>query len=350
MNLAIIFGGCSTEHNVSIVSATSIISNLNKNKYKIFPIYISKDGLFYKYTKPINQIKTLTINDTIKELELIDNIFEYLKQIDIIFPVLHGKYGEDGTIQGLFEILKKKYVGCNVLSSSLCMDKVYTKIIFERANIPTSKDMYIKKSNNKYVYIDKNFNYINLTEEELTNQIETYLKLPVFIKPANSGSSIGVNKATTKKAIIKHLEEAFKYDNKVLIEEEIIGKEVECAILGNDILTISTVGEIKSSEDFYTFNSKYQNQESFTIIPAELDKKIIEKIRKLAKKAYLACDCKGLSRIDFFIEKDTNKIIINEINTLPGFTNISMYPKLIEHSNISYSKLLDKLIELALEN
>lgn len=347
MKLAIIFGGKSTEHNVSIVSATSIISNLNKDKYKIFPIYISKNGNFYLYTKPINKITTLSINDTITELEPIDNITNYLKQIDIIFPVLHGLYGEDGTIQGLFELLGKKYVGCKVLSSSLCMDKVYTKILFERANIPTTKDMYIKKINNNYIYIDKNFNQTILSNDKLTKKVSEYLKLPVFIKPSNSGSSVGVNKATTKEEIIKYLEEAFKYDDKVLIEEAIIGKEVECAILGNDELTTSTVGEIKSAEDFYTFDSKYNNKESITLIPANIDNKTIEKIQELAKKAYLACDCKGLSRIDFFIEEKTNRIIINEINTLPGFTNISMYPKLMNHTNISYPDLLDKLIELA---
>lgn len=349
MKLAVIFGGKSTEHNVSVVSATSIISNLNKDKYEIFPIYISKDGLFYKYIKPINDIKILSINNSISEIEPIGNIFDYLEQIDVIFPVLHGLYGEDGTIQGLFELLGKKYVGCKVLSSSLCMDKVYTKIIFERANINTSKDMYIKKINNNYVYIDKSFNYINLTNDDLIKKIKQDLNLPIFIKPSNSGSSVGVNKVVKEEDIIYYLEEAFKYDNKVLIEEAIIGKEVECAVLGNDILTVSSVGEIKSAEDFYTFDSKYNNKESITLIPANLDDEIIKEIQRLAKKAYLACDCQGLARIDFFVENNTNKIIINEINTLPGFTNISMYPKLMEHSNISYSELLDKLIELALE-
>lgn len=350
MNLAVIFGGKSTEHNVSIISGTSIISNLNKNKYKIFPIYISKEGLFYKYTKPINDIKILNINDKITELEPIQNIIDYLKNIDVIFPVLHGLYGEDGTIQGLFELLGKKYVGCKVLSSSLCMDKVYAKVMFEKANINTAKHLYIKKSNNKYMYIDNNFNQTYLNQEELTNKVKEYLNYPVFIKPSNSGSSFGVNKATNETEVIKYLEEAFSYDNKVLIEEAIIGKEVECAVLGNDVLTTSSVGEIKSAEDFYTFDSKYKNKESITLIPAELDNNIIENIKELAKKAYLACDCKGLSRIDFFVEENTNRIIINEINTLPGFTNISMYPKLMEHANINYPKLLDKLIELAKEN
>jgi len=350
LKIAVIFGGKSTEHNVSIVSGTSVISNLNKKKYKIYPIYISKEGLFYKYTKPINDIKILPIDTQLKELEPIDNIIDYLKNIDVVFPILHGLYGEDGTIQGFLELIGKKYVGCKVLSSSICMDKIYTKILFERANINTAKSIYLKKTNKKYTYIDNNFNMITINNKELIKKIENYLKYPVFIKPSNSGSSIGVNKANTPKEIIKYLKEAFKYDDKVLIEEAIIGKEVECAILGNDILTISSVGEIKSAEEFYSFDSKYKNQKSITLIPAKLDTNIIENIQILAKKAYLACDCKGLARIDFFVEENTNKIFINEINTLPGFTNISMYPKLMEHSNINYSKLLDILINLAIKS
>lgn len=350
MNLAIIFGGKSTEHNISIVSATNIIYNLNKDKYKILPIYISKEGLFYEYTIPPKDIKILTINDTIKELKPIDNIINYLKNIDVAFPVLHGLYGEDGTIQGLLELLGIKYVGCKVLSSSICMDKVYTKIIFKRANINTAKSMYLKKDKNNYIYLDNTFNTFKLNSEELSNKVKDYLNYPVFIKPSNQGSSVGVNKATNSKELIKYLDTAFKYDSKVLIEETIIGKEVECAILGNDTLTVSTVGEIKSAEEFYSFNSKYKNKDSITLIPADLPNNIIEEIKYLAQKAYIACDCKGLSRIDFFIEEKTNKIYINEINTLPGFTSISMYPKLMEHSNISYSNLLDKLIELALED
>ena len=347
MKIAIMFGGKSPEHNVSIVSATSIISNLDKKKYKIYPIYINKEGIFYKYIKPINKIKILKINDSITELEPINNIIEYLKDIDIVFPVLHGSYGEDGTIQGFLEIINKKYIGCQVLSSSLCMDKLYTKTILKSAGLNTTKHLYIKKQEKKYLYLDNYFNQTILSSKRLLKEINKQLKYPIFIKPSNSGSSVGTNKSTNNKETIKYIEEAFKYDNKVLIEEAIIGKEVEIAILGNNILTTSTVGEIKSKEDFYTYNSKYNNKESYTIIPAQIDKKLIKEIQKQAKRAYLACDCKGLSRIDFFIEENTNKIFINEINTLPGFTEISMYPKLMEHSNINYSKLLDKLIELA---
>lgn len=347
MKLAVIFGGKSSEHDVSIVSGTSVISNLDKNKYEIYPIYISKEGLFYKYTKDIKDIKILKVGDTIKELELIPNIIDYLKDVDVIFPVLHGLYGEDGTVQGLFELIGIPYVGCKVLASSICMDKIYTKILFERAGINTAKGMYIKEYNDKYKYLDSNFNEYILEKEDMLNKIIDTLSLPVFIKPSRQGSSVGVNKAKTKEELSKFLEEAFKYDSKVLIEEEIIGREVECAVLGNEDLIVSKVGEVLSAEEFYTFTSKYQNSNSRTVIPANIDLNIMENIRSIAKKAYIACDCSGLSRIDFFIENNTNKIILNEINTLPGFTEISMYPKLIENLGISYSELLDRLISLA---
>jgi len=347
MKLAVIFGGKSTEHNISVVSATSIIYNLDKNKYDIYPIYIDKNGVFYEYTKPINEIKILKVDDKITEIKKIDNIIDYLKLIDVIFPVLHGLYGEDGTIQGLFELIGKKYVGCRVLGSSLCMDKVYAKTIFRAAEINTAKDMYIKKNGYKYIYIDNKFNKYEYDEKELINKIQEYLKYPIFIKPSNSGSSYGVNKVKDKKDTIKYLEEAFLYDDKVLIEETIIGKEVECAVLGNDDIIVSSVGEVISADEFYSFDSKYKNSNSKTLIPANIDHNIIKEIQNQAKKAYLACDCKGLSRIDFFVESNTNKIILNEINTLPGFTEISMYPKLMENIGISYSKLLDSLINLA---
>lgn len=345
--VAILFGGKSTEHDVSIVSGTSVISNMDKNKYEIYPIYINEEGKYYKYTKNINEIKILKIGETITELEELENIIDYLKNVDVVFPVLHGKNGEDGTIQGMLDLLNIPYVGCKVLSSSLCMDKVYTKVILDKAGIEQAKSMYIKKYNDKYIYVHNNFNELVLNVEELISKVKDYLKFPVFIKPSNSGSSVGVNKSLSEHDFIEYLEYAFKYDSKVLIEEAINGREVECAVLGNDDLIVSNIGEVLAAGEFYSFDSKYKNAESVTVIPANLDKNIIENIRMYAKKAYKACDCSGLSRIDFFVENNTNRIILNEINTLPGFTEISMYPKLIENIGISYSELIDKLIELA---
>lgn len=349
IKLAVIFGGMSTEHDVSIVSGTSVIKNLNQEKYEIYPIYIDEEGIWYKYIKNIKEIGIIQVGDTIKEIEEIKNPIEYLKQMDCVFPVLHGLYGEDGTIQGLFELIKIPYVGCRVLASSISMDKAYTKIIFEKAGLKQAPYVYIREYKGNYLYIDKDFTETIYTLEEVSKKIEENIKYPMFIKPSNSGSSVGINKAKT----IKELEEAIlyasKYDKKILIEQGIEGREVECAVLGNEDVIASCVGEVLSAEEFYSFDSKYNNQESRTQIPADLSEEISEEIRCKAIKAFKAVNGSGLSRVDFFVEKNTNEIIINEINTLPGFTNISMYPKLFEASGINYSELLDRAIKLALE-
>ena len=346
LKVGVIFGGMSTEHDVSIVSGTAIIENLNKEKYEIFPIYIDKTGKWYKYTKNIEEIVTLKVGETIEELEKITNEFEYLSNLDIVFPALHGLYGEDGTIQGLLELLKIKYVGCKVLSSSICMDKVYAKAILEKAQIPQANYSYIKAENNEYIYIYSNFDEEKLNLDEIILKIEEKLGFPVFVKPSNSGSSVGIKKAKNKKELKEAIKYASQYDTKILIEEEIIGREVECAVLGNHEIKATCVGEILPAEDFYTFDAKYKNSESKVIIPAKIEKEKQEEIKNLAIKAFKAVDGKGLSRVDFFIKKSDNKVYINEINTMPGFTQISMYPKLWEKSGIEYSKLLDNLINL----
>ena len=335
LKLGVVFGGMSTENEVSIVSGKSILNNLNKDKYQIYPIYIDKYGTWYKYNEN-------------EENKPIENVMKYLKSLDVIFPVLHGLYGEDGTIQGLFELLKIPYVGCKVLASSLGMDKIYTKAIFEKAGINQTKHIYLKKVDNKYIYVNDNFEENEVNLEEAISIINKQIKYPMFIKPSNSGSSVGVNKATNAQQLENAINEAGKYDKKIIIEQGIDGKEVECAVLGNNDVITSCVGEIKSAEEFYSFNSKYKNQESKTLIPANITNEQSDKIKKLAIKAFKAIDGSGLSRVDFFIENKTEKIYLNEINTLPGFTNISMYPKLFEASGIPYSELLDKLISFAL--
>ena len=287
------------------------------------------------------------MGDEITELEKIENEFEYLKSLDIAFPVLHGLYGEDGTIQGLLELLKIKYVGCKVLSSSICMDKVYAKIVFDKAEIPQADYAYVKAEEGKYTYVHKNFDEETLNLDQICEKIENKLGLPVFVKPSNSGSSVGINKAENVEELKHAIEYASKYDTKILIEEEIIGREIECAVLGNTDVKATCVGEILPAEDFYTFDAKYNNAQSRVVIPAEVEKEKQEEIKKIAIKAFKAVDGKGLARVDFFIRKRDNKVCINEINTLPGFTQISMYPKLWEECGISYSKLLDNLIELA---
>ena len=347
LKLGVIFGGISTEHDVSVVSGTSVIENLDKEKYEIYPIYISKKGEWYKYKKTINEIKTLEISEEINGIEKIEDVIEYLSKMEVIFPVLHGAYGEDGTIQGIFELIKIPFVGCGVLASSVGMDKVYAKIVFEKAKINQAKYEYVRKSENDYIYIDKEFNEKKCDIGEICNIVEKSLKYPMFIKPSNSGSSVGINKAKSKEELKNAIEYAVKFDKKILIEEGINGRELECAVLGNEDVIASHLGEVLPAEEFYSYDAKYKNAESKTKIPAKIDENIQNEIRKQAIKAFKAIDGKGLSRVDFFLENETNKIYINEINTLPGFTKISMYPKLFEYDGIEYKDLLDKLISLA---
>ena len=331
IKLGIIYGGISTEHDVSEMSAKSVIENLDKEKYEVHKIYINEYGKWFE-------------EDNDKKEEIY-NLVWTLKDLDVVFPVLHGIGGEDGTIQGMLEMLKVPYVGCGVLSSSIGMDKVYTKIIFEKAGIQEAPYIYIKKHEDKYMIVNENFDEEEFNIEKITGK----LKFPMFVKPSNSGSSVGVKKATNTGELKMAIENAAQFDNKILVEQGIEGKEVECAILDGKEIIASTVGEIVPAEEFYSFDAKYNIPESKTIIPANIEETQIEEIRKIAKKAFKAVDGKGLARVDFFIEKETNKIYINEINTMPGFTKISMYPKLFEAQGITYSELLDKLIERAIK-
>ena len=344
IKVGVIFGGESTEHDVSVVSGSSVIKNLNKEKYEIYPIYISKKGEWFHYTKPVQDIEIFEIGEQPKELEKISNEFEILKKQDIIFPVLHGLYGEDGTIQGLLELLKVPYVGCKVLASGICMDKVYAKMIFEKAHINQAKAVVINAKNG-YTYVDEELNNISTNLEGICDIVNKKLKYPVFVKPSNSGSSVGVSKAENDEELKNSIQEAAKYDTEILIEQGINGKEIECAVLGIDNVEASCVGQILSADEFYDYDSKYKNAESKTIIPADVSKEISEKIRETAIKAFKAVKGSGLARVDFFVDKETDEIYLNEINTMPGFTNISMYPKLWENCGLTYSELLDRLIE-----
>ena len=256
LKLGVIFGGMSTEHDVSITSGTSVIKNLDKGKYEIYPIYIDKDGKWYEYSKNIDEIDILQVGEEIEEKILITNPIEYLQECDVIFPVLHGLYGEDGTIQGMLELLKKPYVGCKVLGSSICMDKAYAKIIFNKAGINQAKYVYVKKEKENFVYIDKQFNEKHYNLEEIAEITEKELEYPVFVKPSNSGSSVGIKKAHNKEELIEAIKYAGNFDSKILIEQNIEGREVECAVLGNDDVKASCVGEILPTEDFYTFDAK----------------------------------------------------------------------------------------------
>jgi len=354
----VIFGGQSTEHEVSRVSATSIINNIDKTKFDVNLVGITKEGTWIPYDGPVEKIASgeweeIAMNKAVKSIPDRENIINAIVSrgasseavmknknkgyADVVFPVLHGSKGEDGTIQGLFEMAAIPYVGCGVLSSAVCMDKIYAKIIFEKAGIPQADYLYFTRKE------------IKEDSGSVAQRIEQKFEYPIFIKPSNAGSSVGVSKAHDREELIKALNFAAKYDRKVLIEEFIDGREVECAVLGNDSPIASTVGEILPSNEFYDYNAKYIDGSSKTIIPAELPSETILKIKDYAIKAFKALDCAGLSRIDFFVHKESGEIYINEINTLPGFTDISMYPMLWEASGISYGELIERLIELAIE-
>lgn len=349
LKVCVIFGGVSTEHDVSIISGTSVISNLDKDKYDVFPIYIDKNGQWYRYIKNTDEITILELGEEIKEIEKLENIIDTLKKMDVVLPILHGIGGEDGSIQGMLEFFKIPYVGCGILSSSIGLDKVYTKAIWSKAQLPQAKYEYIKFENNEYIYVDGAFNEHKISLTEICKKIECNIKYPMFIKPSNSGSSVGIKKAKNFEELVESIKYAGTFDNKILVEEGINAREVECAILGNVEAQATGVGEIIPAEEFYSFDAKYKNSDSIAEIPAKISEEKINEIKEIAKKAYRAIDAKGMARVDFFIEKETEKVYLNEINTIPGFTKISMYPQLWEADGVSYCELLDRLINLAIK-
>lgn len=341
--LVLLCGGQSTEHIVSRMSCTSVYRNLDKEKYDITLVGIDQDGIWYELDQ--NQ-SNLALDGWLTNATKINDVFGLLKKQDVAFPVLHGLYGEDGTIQGLFELVKLPYVGCRVLGSSVSIDKIYTKKILETVGIPQVKSLYVKKRyDNTFVAVDKEFNETT----DIASVVKNTLGYPCFIKASNSGSSVGCYKVTSEDELMKYIEEAGKYDRKLVIEEYVDCIELECAVLGNDDPIASRVGQIMPHGEFYTFESKYEDAESKTCIPAKVPEDIQEEIRKLAVKVFKAVDGHGLSRVDFFLDKSTNKLYLNEINTMPGFTIISMYPQLEEDNGVAYPKLLDELISLAFD-
>lgn len=323
--VAILFGGNSFEHDVSIKSAKSIIDNIDNSKYDITLIYITKDNIWYLFNDNISKINDLSNCNIIK----IDNIIEKLNDVDTVFNIIHGNTSEDGKLQGLFDLFNIKYVGSDLLTNAICYDKEYTKIILNNYNIPV---------------VDY---YVIHNKKELNNIKE--IEYPVIIKPCTSGSSIGINVANNKKELNKYVNEAFKYSNKLLIEKFIKARELECSILNiNNKLHISTIGEIKYNSLFYDYDSKYVN-DSQLLIPAILNDNISLLIKDYVKTIVKVLNIKGLSRIDFLYDEENNKVYLMEVNTIPGFTDISMYPKLLEYDKIEYKKLISLLIEDSLK-
>jgi D-alanine-D-alanine ligase len=325
--VGLFFGGLSNEADISIISAQNIIKYFDYKKYDLVLVYWHKDNQFYNL-KNAGEIKSISKKNRI-------NADDFTKLFDVALPITHGKYGEDGALQGLFEMQKVPYCGCRVLSSSLCMDKAVFKTFLAGHKINQVKFDAIDLRGKKQSDV-----------EEWIAQIKDNFQLPVFIKPSNSGSSVGVVKVTDFKKLKKAIKDAAQHDDKIVVEQGLVNpREIEVAVLGNDELTISDPGELVLDGTFYDFDEKYKNNRTQAVIPAKLNSKTQQEIKSTAIKAYRLCDCKGFARVDFFV--DGNKVYLNEINTLPGFTDISMFPMLMKNAGISYKNLINVIIGLA---
>lgn len=352
-NLLILFGGVSSEHEVSRISASSILTHINKDKYTISVVGITKTGDWILTSAPAASIadgtweqdpdnKNVAISMDRRRHGLVlmnaDGSVSWFN-VDVIFPVLHGRNGEDGTMQGLLQIAGVPFVGSDMLSSAASMDKAITKGVVDQAGWISQADSVLVRQR-KY-------------EEDPQGEImgiRSYFndRYPLFVKPTNAGSSVGISKVKSADELPHALEVGFAEDDKVLVEEAIIGREMEVAVLGNDEPAASRIGEIFSANEFYDYNAKYENETSQTAVVTDLEPAKEQEIRDTAVKIFGIMGCRGLARVDFFL-KDSGRIVFNEINTMPGFTNISMYPQLWEASGVSYPELIDRLIELALE-
>lgn len=348
--VALLFGGVSSEYEVSCLSVSSVWENIDREKFEPVLIGITKTGEWYLYEGDIGKVRAHEWDSDSENLKKAyicpdrsvhgamiktEDGWEGL-YIDAVFPVLHGKNGEDGTMQGLLEIAGIPYVGCRVLSSAACMDKDVCHTLLKGAGIPQVKWLTCLKGSTDF--------------ESAEKAVEKNLGWPVFVKPANAGSSVGISKVKSADMLREAMELAFEHDTKIIIEEAVLNPiEVECAVLGNDELLVGGPGEIVPADEFYSYDAKYFNDESETFIKARIDEKLAEEIRKTAKKAYKILGCSGLSRVDFLIDGESGNFVLNEPNTLPGFTNISMYPKLIMSTGMTYAELITRLIGLACE-
>lgn len=347
VKLGLLYGGKSAEHKVSLQTALAVIKALDHSKYDIHPIYISEQGEWIRggqLTGPVEDVKKLILTESgtsISPVSLNTELFpaqssEHQEAIDVVFPLLHGPNGEDGTVQGLLELVNIPYVGNGVLASSAGMDKVIMKNIFAQAGLLQAKYVSYIRSEWKQ------------NPEEAYSKVEAELGYPCFVKPANLGSSVGISRATNRESLEKAFEEAFIFDRKVIIEEAIIGREIEIGVLGNDNPSCSVVGEIVPKKDFYDYKAKYEDGDTALIIPADITEEQYETVKSEAIKAFKALDCSGLVRADFFLTKE-GEVIINEVNTMPGFTPFSMFPLLWQEAGVSYPELIEKLVNLAIE-
>ena len=350
LSVCILFGGISPEHEVSLRSAEAVLNNIDKEKYNIYPVGITKDGAWFLYggtdysrlpgdlwlehqgnrpaaISPVRGQGLLCFGDNGVAIQ----------PIDVVFPVLHGENGEDGAMQGLLQLAGIPYVGPHVSASAVSMDKTLTKLVADQAGVTQAAWQLVRRGD------------LETRLEQTLDALENRFAYPMFVKPSGTGSSVGVSKAADRAALEQALKAAAVYDEKVLVEEFIRGREVEVAVMGNDNPMASICGEIDSGADFYDYDAKYVTDTSTAYIPARIDEAVAEQVREAAVKIYSAIGCCGMSRVDFFVTYDDNKVVFNEINTLPGFTSISMYPKLFDASGIPYSQLIDELLRLARE-
>jgi len=350
LNVCVLFGGMSPEHAVSLRSAEAVLNNMDPEKYNIFPVGITREGDWYLYGStdysklptgqwldcPENRKATIS---PIRGQGLL--IFEedstQRELIEIVFPVLHGENGEDGSVQGLLQLAGIPYVGPHVSASAVSMDKTLTKLVADNAGVAQAAWQLVRDS--------EVVNHM----QQVVERLEQKFQYPMFVKPAGTGSSVGVSKAADRVALENALIHAAKFDSKILVEEFINGREIEVAVMGNDSPVASVCGEIDSGAEFYDYDAKYVTDTSVAYIPARIPEDVEEYVREQAVKIYSAIGCQGLSRVDFFVTHDDNRVVFNEINTLPGFTSISMYPKLFGASGIPYSQLIDNLLQLAQE-
>lgn len=348
LRVGVVFGGRSGEHEVSIRSARSIIEAINKEKYEVVPIGITREGRWL-----VSETATLpeAVMQSDHSVALIGDPTNHAlvhlsnegkqvlesESLDVVFPVLHGTYGEDGTIQGLFEMADIAYVGCGVLASSVGMDKVMMKKVFEAHGLPVGPYTYFLRVN------------WEKDSEGVIQRLQKQLSFPMFVKPANLGSSVGISKAKNEEQLREAITVACRYDRKIIVEQGINAREFELSVLGNDEPLVSLPGEVIPGAEFYDYNDKYIDNKTQFKIPAELPEDLIAQMQQLSIQAFQAIDGSGLSRVDLFMDRDSSRLYLNEINTLPGFTSISMYPKLWQVSGISYTELIERLIQLALE-
>lgn len=353
LKVGVLFGGRSGEHEISLLSARAILSVMKPEKYDVSQIGITHDGswligenILDRFTlgKNFSELIPATIfaDPSRQGLYVIQNtsqgeIIDQLSNLDVVFPILHGTFGEDGTIQGLFELAEIAYVGAGVLGSSVGMDKGVFRDIMRANNIPQVDTLVILRDE-----VDRSL-------EEVIEQAESLASYPLFTKPANLGSSVGITKCQNRSDLMEGLMDAARYDRRILIERGIPAREIEVSVLGNDEPIASVPGEVVPSADFYSYEAKYIDDRSDLLIPAPIPFEISQQVREIAIRAYQAVDCAGMARVDFLLDKDTGEVFLNEINTIPGFTKISMYPKLWEASGLSFEELVNRLIELALE-